>query len=101
MSHVDSSKQDTLAQIFLYFVSVFYKSVCFVFIIVIITTMSLKAVTCTIGDRVAPCTSHATGKLGINRREGDVAQWLERLTASPIMHVSLVRGPLILCRVFR
>ena len=34
-------------------------------------------------------------------KEGDLAQWLERLTASPVMHASRVRSPLILCGVFR
>ena len=35
------------------------------------------------------------------RREGDVAQWLERLTASPVMHAFRVRSPLFPCGVFR
>ena len=33
--------------------------------------------------------------------EGDVAQWLERLAASPVMHASRVRTPLFRCGVFR
>ena len=33
--------------------------------------------------------------------EGDVTQWLERLTASPVMHASRFRKPLIPCGVFR
>ena len=33
--------------------------------------------------------------------QGDLAQWLERLTASPVMHVSLVRTMLLPCGVFR
>ena len=34
-------------------------------------------------------------------QEGDVAQWLERLTASPVMHASRIRTPLFPCGVFR
>ena len=34
-------------------------------------------------------------------REGDVAQWLERLTASPVMHASRLLTPLFQGGVFR
>ena len=34
-------------------------------------------------------------------RKGDVAHWLERLTASPVMHASRFRTPLFPCGVFR
>ena len=37
----------------------------------------------------------------IFKREGDVALWLERLTASPVMHASRFRTPLFPCGVFR
>ena len=34
-------------------------------------------------------------------REEDVVQWIERLTASPVMHASWFRTQLIMCWVFR
>ena len=37
----------------------------------------------------------------IFKREGDVALWIERLTASPVMHASRFRTPLFPCGVFR
>ena len=50
---------------------------------------------------VAACRINMRGTLSCSRREGDVAQWLERLTASPVMHAFRVRSPLFPCGVFR
>ena len=35
------------------------------------------------------------------KQRGDVAQWIERLTASAVMHASRVRAPLFPCGFFR
>ena len=51
---------------------------------------------------LAALAQYINNRQGVRmRREGNVAQWLERLTASPVMYASLVRTPLFPFGIFR